>query len=195
MPLTIDRLRLSLAFAPSQQFGLVVAIEPTTPTTNGRNQRSLAATIGGDLGPKSRQRGTPLRRVEVAEMLLHDGEDIRRHRPHAGMGASTARRQRAGASAVTKPLQPAKHRRPADPEGRHCVADLFARRPLGQRRKNLRPTLRRRPLSRTDVVKIHGPPCKTAAIWFHKLRIKLDASSSNCESIPKLCNRQIHWHQ
>jgi hypothetical protein len=40
--------------------------------------------------------------------------------------------------------------------------------------------------ARVDVIKTHGSPCRVAAIWFHKLRIKLDASPRNLEFIPKL---------
>ena len=59
------------------------------------------------------------------------------------------------------------------------------------REENLNTTLRGRPVLRIDAVDIHGHPCHVAAIWFHKLWIKLDASPRNCESIPKLCNRKV----
>jgi hypothetical protein len=116
------RLGLPLAFAPPEQFGRVVTSEPAAQTTNGGNRQSLAPAIGGHLGPESRHGGTPPRRVEVAEMPLDDREELGRQRPHAGMRASTAWQQRTGASAVSKQLQPAKQRRPADPKSGHGVA-------------------------------------------------------------------------
>ena len=167
-----NRLGLALAFAPPQQFGLIVAGKPATEPTNGRNRQSLTPTIGGDLGPETRHRGTPPRCVEIAEMPLDDQEDLGRHRPHAGIGASAARQQHAGPSALAKLLQPPEQRRPANSKSRHRVADLVARKPFGQPGKNLRATLRGRPVPRIDVINIHGQPCRMAAIWSHKLRIR-----------------------
>ena len=186
-----NRFGLALAFALSQQFGCIVAGEPATEPTNGRNRQSVTSTIGGDLGPEAGHRGTPARRIETAEMPLNDRDDLGRHRPHAGIWTAAARQQRAGPGALAKLPQPAEQRRPADPESRHRRADMVARRPLGQPRQDLRATLRGRPVLRIDTIKIHGQFCRMAAIWSHKLQIKFDASPRNCKSIPKLRNRKV----
>ena len=189
------RFGLGLAFALTQQFSFIVAGKPATEPTNGRNSQFLTPTIGGDLGPETRHRGTPARCVEIAEMPFDDQEDLGRHRPHAGIGASAARQQHAGPSALAKLLQPPEQRRPPNSESQHRVADLVARKPFGQPGKNHRATLCGRPVPRIDVINIHGQPCRMAAIWSDKLQNQNSRRPRNCKSIRKLCNRKVVWFQ
>ena len=81
--------------------------------------------------------------------------------------------------------------RRADPESRRRIAKPIARKAFGQFREDLGPMWRDRPVPRMGTFDLRGQPCRIAAIWFNKLRIKHDASPTNCESIPKFCNRKV----
>jgi hypothetical protein len=58
-----------------------MGIDPSTRRPGPRPQ------IGGDLGPEARHRRVPARRVEIAEMMIDDCEDLGCHPPHVGIGA------------------------------------------------------------------------------------------------------------